>query len=168
MDKFIDSNYKVNLRDIKSYFIIQNIFSFLLRENQLNMIKYNKGFQKMFSLELKDFKRTSNRYKIAEKNGKGKEYILNTSLIIFEGEYLNGKRNGKGKEYYDDGKLEFKGEYINGKRRKGKEYYDDGKLEFEGEYLNGKRWKGKEYYNNSELEFEGEYLNGKRNGKGKN
>ena len=161
---------KINIRNIKSSYILKTLLSFLNEKQKLNMIKYNKGFQKMFSLELKDFKRTSNRYKIAEKNGKGKEYILNTSLIIFEGEYLNGKRNGKGKEYYDDGKLEFKGEYINGKRRKGKEYYDDGKLEFEGEYLNGKRnGKGKNYYYDGKIEFEGEYLNGKRwNGKGYN
>jgi len=33
--------------------------------------------------------------KIIGKNGKGKEYIINTYIIIFEGEYLNGKRNGK-------------------------------------------------------------------------
>ena len=30
-------------------------------------------------------------------NGKGVEYDKN--IIIFEGEYLNGKRHGKGKEY---------------------------------------------------------------------
>ena len=38
------------------------------------------------------------------KNGNGKEYILNTNALLFEGEYLNGKRNGKGKEYYKNGK----------------------------------------------------------------
>jgi len=32
-----------------------------------------------------------------------KEYILNTNILIFEGEYLNGKRSGKGREYYNDG-----------------------------------------------------------------
>ena len=38
------------------------------------------------------------------------------NILIFEGEYLNGKRNGKGKEYGYDGSLKFEGEYLNGKR----------------------------------------------------
>ena len=60
------------------------------------------------------------------------ENIINTNIIIFEGEYLNGKRNGKGKEY-NDSKLKFEGEYLNGNRWIGKEYnYDNGQLEFEG------------------------------------
>ena len=166
MDKFKDIKYKIDLRDIKSYFNIKTIFSFLFKKHQLNMIRYNKGFQKMFLLGLKDFKRISNRYKINENNGKGREYIINTNILVFEGEYLNGKRL-KGKEYYDDGKLKFEGEYLNGKRLKGKEYYDDGKLEFEGEYSNGKRRKGKEYYDNGKLKFEGEFLDGLKIGKSK-
>ena len=82
-------------------------------------------------------------------------FSLNTDILIFEGEYLNGKRNGKGKEYYENGKLKFKGKYINGERNgKWKEYYDNGHLQFEVEYLNGKRWKGKGYSKNGLLEFE--------------
>ena len=55
-------------------------------------------------------------FTIGGKNGKGKEYIIITNILIFEGEYLNGKRNGTGKEYnYDwDGKLKFEGGYLNG------------------------------------------------------
>ena len=57
-----------------------------------------------------------------EKNGIGKEYILVTNKVIFEGEYVNGKRNGKGKEY-NYGRIIFEGEYLYGKRNgKGKEY----------------------------------------------
>ena len=117
---------------------------------------------------------------------KGKEFI---KYLSFEGEYLNGERNGKGKEYSYDGTIIFEGEYLHGKRNgKGKEYFIDGKLVFEGEYLNGKKWNGKGFhangniiyqiingngilkiYNNvgSHLSFEGEYLNGEINGKGK-
>ena len=76
-----------------------------------------------------------------------KEYDYN-DILIFEGEYLNGKRYGKGKEYNYDGKLIFEGEFLNGERNgKGKEYFNDGTLKFEGEYLNGKEWNGiiKEY-----------------------
>ena len=35
-------------------------------------------------------------------------------ILIFEGEYLNGKKNGKCKEYNNFGKLVYEGEYENG------------------------------------------------------
>ena len=54
-------------------------------------------------MKLNDYKKTSGKYKVGEKNGKGREYEINTNALIFEGEYLNGKRNGKGKEYYYNG-----------------------------------------------------------------
>ena len=40
-------------------------------------------------------------------NDKGKEYKFQNDLLIFKGEYLNGKRNGKGKEF-ENYKLKFK------------------------------------------------------------
>ena len=154
---------------IKSFYNLKNIFSFLSEKQKLNMVINNKHLQKKFDIKIEDYKRISERYKVGERNGKGKEYDISTDVMLFEGEYLNGKRNGKGKEYYYEGKLKFKGENLNGKRNgKGTEYYYSDKLEFEGEYLNGKRiGKGKEYDEYSELEFEGEYLNGERNGNGK-
>ena len=89
----------------------------------MNLILYNKELQKKIGVDIEDYKKASGRYKIVEKNGKGREYKLNTNKLIFEGEYLNWKRNGKGKEYDFDGKLRFEGEYLNGKRNgKGKEY----------------------------------------------
>ena len=143
---------------------------------------FNKQLQKILGVDIEDYKEISGKYKIAEKNGKGSEYTLNTNKLIFEGEYLNWKRNGKGKEYDSDGELIFEGEYLNGERNgKGKEYYSDGKLIFEGEYLNGKKWNGQGYnkngntdrdyeikdgkghikeYDYNKLRFEGEYLNG--------
>ena len=55
--------------------------------------------------------------------------MYKNDVLIYEGEYLNGKRNGKGKEYnYINNEVEFEGEYLNGKRNgKGKEYYDQNK-----------------------------------------
>ena len=162
---------KKNIEDIKSSYIIKEVFSFLSKKQKLNMIIYNKNLQNIFGVNIEDYKKISGKYKIIDKNGFGKEYKLDTNRLIFEGEYLNRKRNGKGKEYYSNGKLKFEGEYLNGERNgKAKEYDYNGKLKFEGEYLNGKRnGKGKEYYLRGELKFEGEYLNGKRwNGKGYN
>ena len=47
---------------------------------------------------MKYYKEKIRKYKIGEKNGKGAEYIIDTNIKIFEGEYLNGIKNGKGKE----------------------------------------------------------------------
>jgi len=174
---------------IAKYLLKDTLFSFLSEKKKLEIIIYNKDLQKKLDINIENYKRISKRYRVSERNGKGKEYNNFNDQLKFEGEYLNGKRNGKGKEYYDNnGKLEFEGEYLNGKRNgKGKEYYYDSELKFEGEYLNGKRWNGKgynkegkidfeikegkgkvkEYHDNGKLEFEGGYLNGERNGKGK-
>ena len=90
-------------------------------------------------------------YEVVNGNGKVKEYYPN-EVLLFEGEYLNGKRNGEGKEYDIVGNLVYEGEYLNGKRNgKGVEYYSDGEIEFEGEYLNGER---KENENEKEKEKE--------------
>ena len=57
-----------------------------------------------------------------EKDGKGKVYEDLFNILIFEGEYLNGKKNGQGKEYGINEIVIFEGEYLNGKRNgKGKE-----------------------------------------------
>ena len=180
----IKENNKSIINKIRSKSIIIKIYSFLNGNKKLNIIKYNKYLQKKLYIDLEYFKLISGIYIDGERNGKGKEYFLDTNKLIFEGEYLNGKRNGKGKEYIND-MLVFEGEYLNGKRNgKGKEYYNENKLKFEGEYLDGKMWNGKGYdimgnlefelkngkgkeYINDILVFEGEYLNGKRNGKGK-
>jgi len=188
MDKIENNKYKINLRDIKSTYIIKRIFSFLNENQKLKTIAYSKELQKIYLIDIGDYKKKCEIYKIGEKNGIGKEYIMNTNILIFEGVYLKGKRNEKGKEYYRNGKLKFEGEYLNGKIWKGhgyningniefaikdgkgniKEYDYDGQLKFEGENKNGVRnGKGKEYYKNGKLRFEGEYKNGERNGKGK-
>ena len=119
-------------KSIESLYILKDIISFLSTKQKLEIIIYNKDLQNKLDINIGDYKRISNRYRVGERNGKGKEYNDNNDLI-FEGEYLNGKRNGKGKEYHYDGTLYFEGEYLNGKRNgKGKEYNSDGELEFEG------------------------------------
>ena len=56
---------------------------------------------------LKNIKATFFIYIIYGENDKGKEYKFQNDLLIFKGEYLNGKRNGKGKEF-ENYKLKFK------------------------------------------------------------
>ena len=134
-----DIKPKINLRDIKSYFILKRVFSFLYEKKELDIIKYNKALQKMFLVNIEFYKKISGKYKKGQRNGIGREYSIYTNELLFEGEYLNGKKNGKGKEYNKYGILEFEGEYRNGNRwnGKGKEYYYNGELKFKGEYLNG-------------------------------
>ena len=166
-----DSNEKIIInisileKSIKSLYIIKYIFSFIDETKKFSIVNYNKNLQKILNIDIEYYKIISGKYKIYEKDGMGKEFILGTNILIFEGEYKTGKRNGKGKEYYENGNLKFEGEYLNDvKNGKGKEYKIDGELIFEGEYLNGKRWngKGKEYSLVHGLKFEGEYVNGKK------
>ena len=97
MNEFENIKRKINLNDIKSSFIKQIIFSFLSRKRKLNIIMYNKRIQKILLIDTEDYKKLSGKYKTGEKNGKGREYLINTDILIFEGEYLNGKKTGKEK-----------------------------------------------------------------------
>ena len=111
---------RITLKDIKSFYIINGVFSFLYEEQKLDLIYYNKELQKILLVDLEDYREISGKYKIGERNGEGKEYNNYNNELIFEGEYMNGKRNGKGKEYYDNEILKFEGKFLNGKRNEKK------------------------------------------------
>ena len=152
----IDKNSNDILKNVCSLYIIREILSFLDKREVLDIFKYSK-FKEKLEINIEDYKKLSDKYKIGERNGEGKEYKKDTKKLIFEGKYLNNKKNGKGKEYYYNGELKFEGEYIKGKKNgKGKEYNYCGNVIFEGQYLNNERnGKGKEYYHNGKLKFEG-------------
>ena len=177
----MENNIHGLLLKIKSPVILKKIFSHLWIIHELDIISYNKKIQKRLGVDIHNYNRLSNKYKIIERDGKFKECLINDEIKIFDGEYLNGNklsgklydieanillelRDGKGKEYYDNGNLKFEGDYINFKRWNGKGYNYDGNEEFK--IINGKG-NGKEYNYNGKLLFEGEYFEGKRNGKGK-
>ena len=182
-----ETTKKRNLFFIKAQYTISNIFLLIDKKQKLRFLNYNKELQKLLNININDYQNMSGKHKIGGKNGIGKEYILLTMRLIFEGEYVNGKKNGKGKEYYEDDELKFEDEYINGKKWNGMGYYDN-KIEYEikegkglikehsiedkslfvGEYLNGEiNGKVKSYDKYGSLIFKGYYLNGKRNEKGK-
>ena len=80
-DKNENIQKNINLeKDIKSFYMIKNIFSFLDYKKELEIIKYNKQLQKKFKLNINDYKKGSGKYIIEDKNRKGKEYILNTKI----------------------------------------------------------------------------------------
>ena len=95
------------LEIIKASFFIKELFSFINERKKLKIVKYNKSLQNCIDINLINYQFFSCKYIIYEKDGKGKEYIGNTDILIFEGDYLNGERNGKGKEFTPDGKLQF-------------------------------------------------------------
>ena len=176
--------------NIKSKYILELTFSYTGEKIKFDMIKYNKHYQKLFSIDIKDYKKLSGKLKVDGIDGYGKEYQLDPYTLIFEGEYKNKKRNGKGKEYInyygglevtcnsyplyssdkynyigfkgEELKVSFEGEYLNGKRNgKGTEYYYNGKIKFNGKYLNGKKWNGKGY------DLNGKNIYDIKNGKGR-
>ena len=163
MSEIKEIKSEIKLANIKSIYIAKRITSFIKEVYKLKMIIYNKTLQKLWKININDYKRVSGKFIKFENDGKITEYIVDTNIVIFKGEYLNKKRNGKGVEYFQNGKIKFDGEFFNGKRNgKGKEYDKHKKLNYEGEYLNGKKHgKGKEY-DKSGIFFEVEYLNGEK------
>ena len=113
-----DDEKIIDLRkSVKSRYIIKKILSFLDEYLKLNIIAHNKKFQRLFNIDVDYYRKESGKLKVAEANGEGKEYKLNTDILLFEGEYMNGKKNGKGKEYDEKFDLiSFEGEYINGEK----------------------------------------------------
>ena len=168
------------IQKIKSIYILKKILSLLWENKKLDLFKYNKQWKKkLLPDEIEYYKKSSYRYVIIKENGIGEEYILNTNILIYKGEYLKGKRNGKGKEFYAKRNLKFEGEFSNGIKirgqgydirdniilqlndKEGKEYYDNKKLMFTGEYYNGRRWNGKIYNYEGKEEYEIKYGKGK-------
>ena len=113
MDEIGSIKNTINIRDIKSPFIIINIFSFLSEKQKLNMVMYNQQFQKLLLVDIKNYIKMSGKFKIGGKNGKGKVYLIDSNNFIFKGEYLNRKEIGN----YCKNKLIFKRDYINAKKK---------------------------------------------------
>ena len=82
MTEFKEIKSCINLKDIKSEYNKKGIFSFLHEEQKLNIIIYNKKFQKILLVNIGNYKRFNGKYKIAEKDGKGKEYIKYKKINI--------------------------------------------------------------------------------------
>ena len=93
------------IRQIKSFFILNKIFSYVYLNKKLDIMIHNKFLQNKFGYTIEDYKNASKRYKIIDGNGIVKEYLIDSKILIYEGEYLDGKRNGKGKEYYLNGNI---------------------------------------------------------------
>ena len=84
-----------------------------MNSKDLDLLSYNKSMQRIFGLDIEDYKKESKKYLNDEKNGKGKGKYNYDDGAYFIGEYKNGLRNGKGIEYYSNGNIKYDGEWIN-------------------------------------------------------
>jgi len=170
---------------IKSKYILAEIFDFLKVKQRLKLIVHNKNMQEKLDINNETYRQNCGKY--IELNGdRGKEYLNEDNILIFEGHYKNLKRNGQGKEIYKNGNIQFEGEYKEGKRWNGKTYNFAGIEEFEiingtgnireyniygikiyeGDIVNGvKEGFGQEFFE-GKLEYEGIFVNGKRDVEG--
>ena len=83
MNEFQNLNDEIkNEKSIKSFYILEDIFSFLPVKQILNLIIYNKYLQKKFDINIEDYKKISGKYKEGRKNGKGKEYDILYYIIL--------------------------------------------------------------------------------------
>jgi len=109
------SEKKEILLDIRSLFLIKEIFSYIYNKQGLTLIKNSKKYQKLFGIDITEYKKINGIYIIKGKYEIDKVYTLNGNNLIFKGQYINGKRKGLGTEY-KKGKIIFKGNYLNEKK----------------------------------------------------
>ena len=73
---------KIKLDNIKSLNILKSIFYYLKRSAFLEIICYNKAIQNKLGINIEDYQTSTNRIKIGGINRLGKEYKLNTDILI--------------------------------------------------------------------------------------
>ena len=84
------------LKNVKASYFLRVLFSYMDEKQKLELIRYNKSLQENMNISLINYKLFSGKYIEYESNSKGKEYNYD-NILLFEGEYLNGKRwTGKG------------------------------------------------------------------------
>ena len=114
MIEFGEIKSKINLNNIKSSYIIKNIFFFLYEQQKLELVKYNNKLKNILFIDVNDYKQykgDNRKILTIEKDGKGKEICFSLNMIYI-GEYLNGKI----KKYNFDRELLFEREYLKGKK----------------------------------------------------
>ena len=67
---------------IKSNYILEIIFNLLFGNKKLKLIAYNKYIKENLEKNKGNYKSVCQRQIIFEANGKGKEYLKNTNIII--------------------------------------------------------------------------------------
>ena len=106
---------------IKSSFFIRELFSYIIEERTLKIVKYNKFFQNKLDIGTINYQLCGQSYIVYESNIQGNIYDSNNNLI-YSGGICHGIKNGYGYEYKSSfGKLSFEGGYLNRKKKMEKE-----------------------------------------------
>ena len=71
------------LDKIKSSYVLKEITSFLNENIKLELFKYSKNKQNRLNINIKNYITFGGKYKIGNKNGKGKEYNCFNDKLIF-------------------------------------------------------------------------------------
>ena len=151
------------LKNIKSNYILKQIFSFLENRLFMEIIRNNKKMQKKLEISLENYENLcqviieKKRDYVSFKDDIYRAYTKDKQYVIFEGKYLHGKKNGYGTEFYLNKKKKFKGEYLNGIKINGIGYDKLGNIIYKIDYKNVT-----ERYNNQRPIFNGKYYNGKK------
>ena len=82
------------IENIKFIYIFNKIVSFLNDSCIMEIIKYNLNVQKKLGIDISHYRKRSGKYKNGSKNGIAEEYTLDKRVLLFKGQYLNGKKNG--------------------------------------------------------------------------
>ena len=75
------------LGNIKSNYVLKLIFSFLKEKKKLKTIINNYELQKRMGYNIDNYKKCSRILKLKLENGNVQLYILDTNILIYEGEY---------------------------------------------------------------------------------
>ena len=97
------SGSKANLKDIKSKYILQSIFTLLEEKKSLKIIRFNKNIRKRLNININNYKKISELIEIELKKVNNKY-----------GKYINIKMEDKKyyRIYFDNNKVEIKRYYI--------------------------------------------------------
>ena len=74
------------LKNIKSTYFIQLVFTYVDDKPKLKLIKYNKSLRKIIDIYIGHYLHFSGKYAVYESNGIGKVYDGYNDTLIFEGE----------------------------------------------------------------------------------
>ena len=89
------------LKNVKSQYIFRYIFVYINEKRKLKLIRNNRHIQTKLNIKLINYRIFSGKYMTTyENNKKGKIFDAYNDILIFDGEFSNGKINGYGKEYY--------------------------------------------------------------------
>ena len=67
-------------KEVKSFYLIKEVFSLLSENKKLEIIAYNKKYQDKLGITIENYKELSGKYIKGKRNGKGEEYTIDNNI----------------------------------------------------------------------------------------